>query len=190
MEKPAKEQLERMYVNDKKSFDEWSIYFYNNDRNYYKKIVRPIIHELSPNMRSTKKITIIVIVFVVFIFLINLSFNQCKKNIDKDDISEVKVTASKLSLDYEENSVAADKKYKNKILYVTGNVYEVDEDLWGTIYVTLENNRHSGGVRCYFSDTHKDRIADLSKGEKIKVKGKCVGKSIFYAALERCVIEW
>lgn len=90
----------------------------------------------------------------------------------------MKVSASELFQDYKSNEVAADEKYKGKMLEVTGTVHSIGKDIVNTIYVTLEGGGRFEimSVQCYFSDKHKSEAAQLSKGQTITVRGRCEGK--------------
>lgn len=106
---------------------------------------------------------------------------------DKDKEKDVKeqeakapaqqVTAEKLFSEYEANEIAADQKYKDKVVVVTGTVEEIAKDLTGDIYVTLSTGEMSvGSIQCFFSDDHVNDAAKLSKGQTATIKGMCEGK--------------
>jgi len=86
------------------------------------------------------------------------------------------ISAQKLYADYEANEVAADKKYKGKILVVIGEIDDIGKDITDTIYITLKGNKYFGSIQCFFSKDNEDEIVNLSKGNYVAVKGKCDGK--------------
>ena len=102
------------------------------------------------------------------------------------------VTAKTLFSDYEENTVAADKKYKNKTLKVEGIVSGISSNYngismylgywwdWQQIWV-----HH---VECYFSERFSDEISRVKKNQKITIQGKCMGKEYGYVELKGCSI--
>lgn len=104
------------------------------------------------------------------------------------EVPTIEISASQLYADYEANGVAADEKYKGKVLLVTGVVNNIDKDILDAIYVTLKADEYFGDVQCYFADSHTKTAAQLSKGQKITVKGKCDGK-LMNVALKGCTIE-
>ncbi|WP_027705046.1 OB-fold protein [Zymobacter palmae] len=69
---------------------------------------------------------------------------------------------------YEENTVSADRTFKNKRFIVTGVISAISTDLFGTAYVTMR-----GGVNEFlepqlkFNDNYEDYVAKLKKGMKI-----------------------
>jgi len=107
------------------------------------------------------------------------------------DISNIKpemtVTAVELYYDYQKNGLAADEKYKDKVIIVEGSISEIDKDL-GDIYCSL-NTADYDWVRCYFSKSHAKEAANLEKKMKISVKGKVEGKFGAYLNLRGCTIE-
>src|SRR5262249_35052047 len=64
----------------------------------------------------------------------------------------ISVSASTLFSDYDANEVAADEKYKDKILLVNGTVDDIKKDIMDTMYVTLKTSNPILSVQCYFDD--------------------------------------
>ena len=89
----------------------------------------------------------------------------------------IQVTAQELYSAYKANEVAADTKYKGKILKVTGVVLEIGKDIFGTPYVTLSSGEkyEVWGVQCTFSLKDEPQLAQLTKGQTITVQGKGKG---------------
>ena len=77
------------------------------------------------------------------------------------------IDAKNIAMDYRENEVYAEGKYKNKNLEISGVVYRISTGIFGGIYVELED-----GVRCEFVDSERNSVARLRKGQKITVSGK------------------
>lgn len=98
------------------------------------------------------------------------------------------VSARQLYADYEANGVAADGKYKGKVLQVTGVVNTIDRDIMDKIYVTLKGDQYFGDIQCFFAESHVGTASQLSKGQTITVKGKCDGK-LMNVMLKGCIIE-
>ena len=86
------------------------------------------------------------------------------------------VTASDLYREYRSNEVAADEKYKGKILTVTGTVESVGKDIADTPYVAIKAGDVIGSVQCMFSEQYSSDLASLHKGDEVKIRGKCDGK--------------
>lgn len=94
----------------------------------------------------------------------------------------ISVTAEQFAKDYEANEVAADEKYKGNIVEVTGIIKEIGKDVFGNLYVSLENGQDLSllSVDCYFDDNFDQQMASLSKGRQITIRGRCdSGNSIW-----------
>jgi hypothetical protein len=117
--------------------------------------------------------------------LSNASDNDRKQ----DTSSELHVSAMALVDDYKNNEVAADEKYKGKTLKVNGFIGDIKKDITDTMYVILQ----SGGeyelrnVQCFFADSEKEKLTQLSKGQVITVEGRCDGL-MMNVLLRDCVI--
>jgi hypothetical protein len=92
--------------------------------------------------------------------------------------SPIWVEASDLQSEYDANEVAADQKYKGKILAVTGTVDSIGKDIVDTPYVTLKTAKLIATVQCMFTERDADDLATIQKGDKVVVKGKCDGKLV------------
>ena len=89
----------------------------------------------------------------------------------------IELTAQELYSAYEANQVAADAKYEDKTLIVTGVVDSIGKDILDTPYVTLTSSGAFAvwGVQCMFDDEHEPELAKLTKGQMVTVQGKCDG---------------
>jgi len=126
---------------------------------------------------------------IAFLFI---AFGSDDESVTETEIASeapaMTVSASQLYADYEANGVAADEKYKGKVLLVTGKVNSIDRDIMETIYVTLQGDEYFGDVQCFFAEDHVSTASQLSKGQTVTVKGKCEGK-LMNVMLKGCVIE-
>lgn len=91
--------------------------------------------------------------------------------------SAIEVTAQELYSAYEANQVAADAKYKDKTLKVTGVVESIGKDILDTPYITLTSGGQYEvwGVQCMFDEKYEPELAKLTKGQTVTVQGKCDG---------------
>lgn len=85
------------------------------------------------------------------------------------------VTAVQLGTDYSGNEVAADTKYKGKVLLLSGTVIRVATDFPGEIDVYLQADQ-GDFVDCSFSEDAKATLATVQIGQKVTVRGTCGGK--------------
>jgi hypothetical protein len=101
----------------------------------------------------------------------------------------IEVSASEVVSAYRENKAAADNKFKGKVVQVTGTVEKIERG-----YAVLKAERGFVGdgfdllsVHLRFKDESK--LATLSRGQPITVKGICTGVGLFDAiVVEQCVV--
>jgi hypothetical protein len=86
------------------------------------------------------------------------------------------VTANDLSIAYQENIGAADAKFKDKVLIVTGNVMNAPTADAVTLKPGVPPNKIAiGGVHCTFSDKNKSQLTAMKLNDQVKIKGYCTG---------------
>ena len=118
--------------------------------------------------------------FVTFIILALASSDNAKteQDISSSPSSQaIQIGAHQLYQDYEANEVAADQKYKDNVLLVTGTVATIGKDITDEIYVALVGDDSGfGQVQCMMGANHTNEAAQLKKGMRVTIKGKCDGK--------------
>jgi flagellar basal body-associated protein FliL len=148
--------------------------------------------------KKRKGCLIAVIVVACVIFLIIIIAIAASSGGDKSSnvtptsktsaISAIEVTAVELYSAYEANEVAADLKYKDKILRVTGVVTDISTDPFGYPTVSFGMDAYNiNKVEATFNKSEASNIANLQKGQNITVNGAGNGKS-FYVRLKNCTI--
>lgn len=85
------------------------------------------------------------------------------------------ITAVQLFNEYEANEVAADNKYKNKIVVVTGTIESIGKDIFDEAYIRIKAGGSYNGILCSFSDEYLNAFNKISKGQKITITGKVSG---------------
>jgi hypothetical protein len=124
----------------------------------------------------------------VFLALAIGSSSEKKTEIEVANVApQVTIGARELFADYKANEIAADQKYKGRVLQVTGTVDSIAKDITSTMYVTLKGDQFIGSIQCFFDDAHANQLAGLQKGMKVSVKGKCGGK-MMNVLLNGCVL--
>ena len=96
------------------------------------------------------------------------------------------ITASKLYKEYNANEIAADEKYKGKIIEVTGVIRDIGNDIMDNAYITLVGDEYFGDIQCYFNE--KSVVAKLSKGKRITVIGSCSGL-MMNVQINNCIVR-
>lgn len=128
----------------------------------------------------TKNKHILSLLTILIFSLFAIASTESEDEIE-DEISDIEpditVNATVLSAEYQENEIAADEKYKGKILLVSGTIDDIGKDLMDSIYVSLSDGEEFSfsGVQCFFSDSQTSVAAKLKKGQTITIKGKCDG---------------
>jgi hypothetical protein len=85
--------------------------------------------------------------------------------------------AADLLNEYKSNELAADGKYKGKLIQVTGKFASVQKDLIGRYYVSMEGGSDADfNVACYLSESGKDEAAKLQANQDLTVRGVCDGR--------------
>ncbi|MBK6290135.1 MAG: hypothetical protein IPF59_00050 [Ignavibacteria bacterium] len=92
------------------------------------------------------------------------------------EVAAIKVSAKEYYEAYDGNEVAADGKFKDKIIEISGEVESVEKTL-GTVYVALKGADMFGQVRCALED--ESGAASISKGSVVTLVGTGDGKMGF-----------
>ena len=128
---------------------------------------------------------------LLMFFIIALASSDAatnEKEIAESKVPPIIIAPEQLYSEYAANEVAADEKYKDKIVLLTGMVTEIAKDYSGGISITLLTSSYSSGIQCMFSDDHIKETAKLVKGQKISIKGKCEGLSVGAVMINGCSI--
>ena len=99
--------------------------------------------------------------------------------------AELSVTARTIAYDYNENEVAANLKYENKIIQVSGSIEDISKD-FGQYSISLVGSNYKG-VLCSFNGNVAEQLAALRSGQMITIKGRCDGM-FGNVEMEDCVI--
>jgi hypothetical protein len=112
-----------------------------------------------------------------------------------DQSQEVTVTAEQLANDYVADANAADAKYKNRTLILTGYIDFVVKDVAGQTLVVLEGAPAKGKsiiatyVRCTSpTAVWVQKANEMKKGQKLTVRGRCVGSLASFVDVMDCTV--
>lgn len=111
--------------------------------------------------------------------------NKPHKNMTNAKV-EMQLTSTQLFTDYDENEQAANAKYLDKVVEVSGKVKEVNVDENGQTSLTLESGSDMFGVICQMDNLTDHNRTDFKEGEEVKLKGICTGV-LMDVVLVRCV---
>lgn len=97
------------------------------------------------------------------------------------------VSAAQLTHDYDANEVSADRRYKGRLLSVSGIVQGVDKDGLGHIIVRLRTANEYMPVLAYLDGAHEALAAALKKGARVTWNCTGDGSVVGSPVLRRCV---
>ncbi|MEO8732974.1 MAG: hypothetical protein ABI373_01450 [Flavobacteriales bacterium] len=98
--------------------------------------------------------------------------------------ADVKVTATSLFADFQQDEVNAGKRYNDKLVEVTGTVRSITAGSEGA-EIILDSGDPMGAVVCDFKAGEK---FDLSKGASARIQGYCAGYNMD-VLLQRCSLS-
>ncbi len=98
------------------------------------------------------------------------------------------LTANQLYSEYKANEVAADAKYKGRIVVVSGTIQNIGKDIMDSAYVVIGGQGFLDGVQCMFTKGQESSVARLSKGEPVTAKGEVSGK-MGSVLLKKCSLQ-
>ncbi len=102
------------------------------------------------------------------------------------DEKPIALQAKQLTKEYDDNEIAADSKYKGKLLSVAGKISDISET-FGTVNVSLEGHDLVTSVMCSFEESEKAKVATLKKGSEVTLVGRNEGSTAgLFVGLQRC----
>ena len=126
-------------------------------------------------MKTIRYIIIIVILgILVGSFITYRMFTKTHTPVAEQSI-KYETTASGLFNEFIEDEKAANIKYGDAVISVTGRIYEVDLSNDLEPQVVLETDDISGYIRCGFEPVSLEDVKKLKEGEDVKFKGECKG---------------
>lgn len=134
--------------------------------------------------------TALVVTTLVVALILSVASGKEDKEVEKE-VSKASavatLSAADLHSEYQANEVAADEKYKGKVVVITGTVDSIGKDIADTPYVTLSAGQFEH-VQCMFSKDRAGELAKVSKGQQARLKGKVQGKMMF-VILRGCMFD-
>ena len=102
--------------------------------------------------------------------------------------SAVHLNALGLLDEYDANEIAANERYNDRVVTLTGIVTDIGADILGTPYLTLPGRGGLSFVQCMFDDQREARrLVNLTKGQRVTVQGRVSGKMLMNVILRDCV---
>lgn len=105
------------------------------------------------------------------------------------NVKPIAVEAKVLTKEYDTNELAADGKYKGKLLAVTGKIGNIAET-FGNVTVSLDGHNAVISAMCSFEESEKAAVAKLKKGQTTTLIGTGDGSTAgLYAGLTKCKVQ-
>lgn len=125
----------------------------------------------------------------------NNQANQQVESTSQSDVSQesakqppipvISVTAAQLMSEYDANELAADQKYKGKVVKITGKVNSIQK-MMGSSFVTLGSGKEFEiqSVQAFFDESYEGKLAQLQKGQSLTIQCTVDGKGMGVSAKE------
>ena len=97
--------------------------------------------------------------------------------------------ANTLFKEYDKNSVAADAKYEDKIVVVSGTIQSIGKDITDTAYLVIGGSGFLDGVQCTLPSGQEDLVASVRKGQYVTLKGKVSGQMMGNVLVNNCTFS-
>jgi len=96
-----------------------------------------------------------------------------------------------MAKDYSDNEVAADEKYKGKLIEISGKVTGVDNGTFDNeMIVKLSDGQYDVSVPwCYMKASEKEKVLTLKKGQQITLIGEGNSATIGSPMLKNCTVK-
>jgi flagellar basal body-associated protein FliL len=83
------------------------------------------------------------------------------------------ISAEDFGMEFQENNKAANEKYSNKVVQLTGTVNEIETDAAGNVSVIM--NADSSVIQFSFSGKATEQAKKIQEGDSKIIKGKYTG---------------
>lgn len=145
-------------------------------------------------MKLMKQINLNSVLAVCLILLVVVACNRSNRTGSSNTAgsgntqsSSDEMTADALFDEYQKDKEAADRKYKGKVLTITGTVDTVKVGLSGNPYVTMKTSNLILRVQFLFKKKDESALSRLRKGDQAKIRGRVSGR-IGNVLLEDCEV--
>lgn len=109
------------------------------------------------------------LVFIIVLFA--CGSQEARKSAASDKQKFLRVNANTLWRDYQDNQIAAEARYGDKILEVKGRVLDIGRVDMYSFFVNLKAD--SGLIQCIFDEKFENQLARLRKNDTVRVRGWC-----------------
>lgn len=118
-------------------------------------------------------------IFILIAVVLAAFYTYKEYNRTNSDLSnlkaDVKISAADLINEYETGDSAANKKYLDKIVEITGNVKKLEKDEAGDYTIVIGDTLSMSSVRCLPDSNHRSDASILKQNSTITLRGVCTG---------------
>lgn len=106
-------------------------------------------------------------------------------------VPQVTVTSATISKEYSENEVAADAKYKGKLIEISGKVSSIDNGTFDNeIIIRLSDGKYDiNNAWCYMKESEREKAIALKKGQQVTLIGTGDSATMSSPVLKDCVVK-
>jgi len=120
--------------------------------------------------------------------------NNTSETAKQDEVKKEEllvISAVELSKAYEENEVAADEKYKGKMIETTGKIAGIDNGVTDKdLIVKLSDGKYDMRTTyCYMNASEKDKVIAFKKGQQVTLIGKGSSATLGSPVLKECTVK-
>jgi hypothetical protein len=136
-------------------------------------------------MKMNWNVTLKSLSAVLLVVIVALGCNRTRKtsirplNQNSSSASEPaapgEISAEDLFAEYQQDKDAADRKYKGKVIVVSGTVDTIKAET-GNPYITMKTSSLILRVQCIFKSADSSAVGGLTKGQTVHVRGKVFGR--------------
>ncbi len=108
--------------------------------------------------------------------------------VEPEQKPEFRTSATFLYQTFHTDRMVADKKYRDKIIQVSGQVTRIEQDDSGQVALILQGDpSRLSGIECLIHQSQIQRIQHLQSGQRVIVKGYGAGKKV-HVRLRGCLL--
>jgi hypothetical protein len=139
-------------------------------------------------MKGKTLLVIAVCVALIVAFVVYTTFLKTAPSM-KNLEAEFKLSAIELYTEFDADENAANTKYQNKVLEITGEVVEVSSEEGGNPTISLKTEGF-GVVKCTLESVPSSQeLERISIGGNLTIKGECIGMLLDVLVERSMIIE-
>uniref|UniRef100_UPI004047D49F OB-fold protein n=1 Tax=Roseivirga sp. TaxID=1964215 RepID=UPI004047D49F len=136
-----------------------------------------------------KRKTLLIITIVVALIAAYVVYSNFLKTAPsmKNRETEFRLSANELYAQFDADEIAANAKFQNKILEISGEVVEVTSELEGNPSISLKTDGF-GVIKCTLESALSfEALQNMAIGDELTIKGECIGM-LLDVLIERSII--